>query len=308
MRVCSLSITLLLLAPALAAPAQAQQGSGETPSLLGDTLTVVYEVPRGYRLDSLAAAPSYYPVSQDNGVIRLIALDLDTLPLPAVPAIRSSAQGFAQSAEDTVWVEPPAVVVGRVRPDTLCFTVQPFPGPAPVRIPPGLPGDYLRSLEFWDEWSSAPADRTVLVLLLVLALPAAALATALVLRRRSRERPGTGFDGPAPGRPASSMALDLLESPEYASGDWPALYASMDRIQRLLVGRRFGLACDALTHRQMGRRLGEAGPEGRSFIEKWSPLVEEVRLQRYAAWGTSRERAERDIRSLAALLDEWWKP
>ncbi|KZD15114.1 MAG: hypothetical protein AO394_08420 [Candidatus Fermentibacter daniensis] len=57
---------------------------------------------------------------------------------------------------------------------------------------------------------------------------------------------------------------------------------------------------EALTHRQIHRRLS-----GRKDL-KWlvdgsEGLIREIGLQRYADWGTTREKAQADIRRLAEL-------
>ncbi len=296
-RVGRLRLPVLLSLSFAVAPGGVQGSADTTAVFIADTVSVSYELPAGYTiLDSLEACPSYLPVRQENGVIDLVALDLDTLALPPLRACSTAGR-------DTILLPPPLVVVGRTRPDTL-FEARPFEGPVAVDIPVGLPEDYLRPLLFWREWSSAPSGRLLLPLLLAVPLAAAVTAVLLIRRKRRPDAAGSGevqVDARAPG----ALALELLESEWMARGDWPSLYAAVDRLYRRLLSARFGLSNEALTHRQIGSRLAET-EEGRRFSAESAGLLEQVRLQRYAAWGTSRGRAAADIRSLAALLDEWW--
>ena len=272
---------------------------------LGDTVRVVYDVPEGYSVDSrIDPAPEYFPLDQRDGVVTLLALALDTLPLPPLRAI-GSLEG------DTVMIEPPPVIIARVRQDS-SMTVLPFPGPAPVSIPPGLPSDYLRPLMFWVEWGGPPPPHLLVwILLALLAVTGTAIALLILHRRRKKRRgAGTGEDRVGPAIDESSpgdAARALLDSPELANGDWKGLYAAMDRLLRELAAAGFGLPDQrAMTHRQMRDSLRSGEPRRAEFLESAESLMSEISMQRYADWGTTRDRAESDLRLLGSLMDEWW--
>jgi LPXTG-motif cell wall-anchored protein len=253
-----------------------------------------YGQPPGWQTGLLDSSEQWEVVSQDSGVVSLIPLDLDTLQLPVLPAW--SADG------DTVLLEPPLLVVARTIPDTL-YTVSVFPWPAPLDIPPGFPRDHLELLMFWKVWGGPPGTNWLL-LAGIAALLAAVLVFFLVLRRRkhsSAEVPGA--QQPPPARP-SEEALALLESAWFSEGRWQELYREVDRLLRNSIEWKFGLGNRALTYGQVRRNLlGE--PDGPGFMEEADPLVEEIVLQRYADWGSSRERAQRFIRLLARIMERW---
>ncbi len=106
-----------------------------------------------------------------------------------------------------------------------------------------------------------------------------------------RVSPGNGFAG---------TVLALLDSPYLASGDYGALYREIDLLLRRLLGMRSGRDLYALTHRQIRKALA-GDPGAAPVLEASEDLVREIGLQRYAGWGSTREKAQADIRKLASL-------
>jgi hypothetical protein len=258
---------------------------------LGLPLDVDYGAPASWTVEPLPPDTAWEVLSQDQGRITLIPLALDTLDLPALAA---------WSGADTIELPPPAVVVDRSMPDTL-YQVAPFPAPALMHIPPGFPEDYVGAHRFWLEWGGPPG--TPFWVWLLPLIPLAALAWFLLRRRRKTPVPA-GETGPAGIRGLEQAALDLLDSPMLASGDWKGLFTEVDRILRAVASTRSGLPMDAVTWGQAQARLRSAGcPDG--FIEDARELVREITLQRYAAWGTTRDRAVASIRRLAEIAGRW---
>jgi hypothetical protein len=258
---------------------------------LGRPLDVDYGAPASWAVEPLHPDTAWEVLSQDHGRITIIPLALDTLDLPSLTA---------WSGADTVELLPPLVVVDRSMPDTL-YQVAPFPAPAPMHIPPGFPEDYAGAHRFWLVWGGPPG--TPFWVWLLPLIPLAALAW-LLLRRRRNVPVSAGETGPAGMRGLEEAALDLLESPMLASGDWKGLFTEVDRILRAVASARSGLPMDAVTWGQAQARLRSAGcPDG--FIEDARELVREITLQRYAAWGTTRDRAVASIRRLAEVAGRW---
>jgi hypothetical protein len=258
---------------------------------LGRPIDVDYGAPASWEVEPLSQDSAWEVISQDQGRISLIPLALDTLDLPALSA---------WSGTDTIELPPPVVVVARSMPDTL-YQVAPFPAPAPMHIPPGFPEDYVGAHRFWLEWGGPPGTPYWAWLLPL--IPLAALAWFL-LRRRRRTPAASGEAGPADRRGLEQAALDLLDSPMLASGDWQGLFTAVDLILRAVASARSGLPMDAVTWGQAHTALRRAGcPDG--FIEDARELVREITLQRYAAWGTTRDRAVVSIRRLAEIAGRW---
>jgi hypothetical protein len=258
---------------------------------LGRPLDVDYGAPPAWTVEPLPPDTAWEVLSQDQGMITLLPLALDTLDLPALTA---------WSGGDTVELPPPLVVVDRSMPDTL-YQVAPFPAPALMWIPPGFPEDYAGALRFWLVWGGPPG--TPFWVWLLPLIPLSALAW-FILRRR-RKAPASAGDTRPPGiRGLEQAALDLLESSMLASGDWKGLFTEVDRILRAVASARSGVSMDAVTWGQAQVRLRSAGcPDG--FVEDARELIREITLQRYASWGTTRDRAVASIRRLAEVAGRW---
>ena len=258
---------------------------------LGRPVDIDYPVPAGWMADSLASGEGYSVLSQSGGAVTIVPLSLDTLDLPELTA---------WSGSDTIQVGPPVVVVDRTLPDTV-YTISPFPAPALFVIPPGLPEDYLSALRFWIQWGPGPAGFPWLVLAAAaVAIGGAAWAVIRSRRRKAAAPMQTQAPAPADLDPAAA-ALALLESAEFASGDWRGLFREIDAHLRRFVTSRFGADTTALTWRQISSRIRES-PGAGEFLEESGDLVGEIRMQRYAGWGSSRERAEAWVRKLAGIV------
>ena len=51
--------------------------------------------------------------------------------------------------------------------------------------------------------------------------------------------------------------------------------------------------------------LPETLSGGPGFMEEAEPLVDEIILQRYADWGSTRDRAQRFVKLLARIMETW---
>lgn len=249
-----------------------------------------WPVPEGWTLQGLGASEFWAVLETDSAGALIVPLALDTLPLPPLAA---------WSAGDTLMIQPPVIVVDRTMPDTL-YAVASFPAPLEIPgIPPGFPADYLAPHRFWLTWRTAPGGPPWLLVGGGALLLASALAAAAISRRR---RAGAPSPAAAPGA-AQSLAdaiLALLEGPQMASGDFPALYRELDGFLRKIVQRRFSLDPSALTYRQMRSAAGSTAAV-EAFFEEAGAVIREITLQRYAGWGTTRDRAGSDVRRVAAL-------
>jgi hypothetical protein len=255
---------------------------------------VTYPVPDGWSVEPLQPAEGFSVLEQNGGTVSIVPLDLDTLVLPPM---------LAWSGSDTLALSAPVLVVDRTIPDTL-YVVSPFPAPAGFSIPPGLPEDYLYALRYWLKWRGAPRPFPLLpVAAAALLLSAAAFLVARARRRKPAAPDSTPVQA---GSDPSRAALALLESREFVTGDWRGLFREMDLLLRQCVASRFASDPTALTWRQITSRIARA--EGsKEFGEDCSGLIDEIRLQRYAGWGSSRERAEAWVRRLAQILGRWWR-
>ena len=277
---------LLSLAPDSSASSGTQTGTVS----LGVPVMAGYVIPDGYHADSLEDTDDWTVLESGPAGFLIVPLALDTLRLPDLAAV-------SPDGADTVTVPHPLIVVGRTMPDSVCEATV-FPAPLLMDIPPGYPSDYLDRLAFWRTWG---VKGRTFPWLPVAAGAILVLGTIWFLSRRRKpsELPaGAGFsDSPSS---FERTVLALLESPFLAAGDFKALYREMDLLLRKLFRARSGIDVDALTYRQIRRRVsGRQDMEG--LVSGSDGLVREIGLQRYADWGTTRERAQADIRKLAEL-------
>jgi hypothetical protein len=273
-------VSALALAAALAAAGG--------PALLGDTVRLDLGAPEGWTVERLEPDSSFALVWQRGDSAAVIPLCIDTLRLPALRAWRGG---------DTLQVVPPAIAVARSHPDST-YPVA-FPDPLDPRIPRGLPADYAGRHRYWAELRHAP---TPWMLYAGGALLLAALAAFLARwLGRGRKGPEAAAEGPPT---LSERAEALLESPAYGRGDWEAFYAQLDAVMRSLVAEAAGIESGPLTWTQLLAALSARGAT-RELAGELRPLAREVVLQRYAGWGSSRQKAASDVRRLAALAGRW---
>ncbi|HRY61114.1 MAG TPA: hypothetical protein P5266_02875 [Candidatus Fermentibacter sp.] len=253
-----------------------------------------YDFPPAATLQPLESTEDWTVLSSDSTGFLIVPLALDTLDLPALAAVVDPGPG---GAPETLMVAPPVLVVDRTMPDT-SYVAEVFIAPLAMDIPPGFPSDYLDRLEFWALWSEAPPGFPWLP---VGAGAAVLAALAAWFARRNRRSEAPVRTGPVlSGNGFAEAVLALLESPYLASGDYMALYRELDLLLRRLLGMRSGRDLHALTHRQIRKAL--AGDSGiLPILEGSEDLVREIGLQRYAGWGSTREKAQSDIRKLASL-------
>lgn len=279
-----LSLVLLLSAVANAHP--------------GIPLEVDYALPGGYSCEELRQGEvfSVLETDNDNGLFVIVPVAFsDSLPLPVLTAWNDEG--------DTLQIEPPLIAVTGWFPDSLMVpSFPPFPGY--MNIPPGLPEDYARNVSFWLVWGTPPGFPWILVIGgLVLAV---ALFLFILKRRKNRNsvHPEESTVHLPKGKAAENEALALLESEYFIHGHWPELYSEIDLQLRATVAGKFGVVNKALTLGQISRALTSTGNR-RKFLEQASPIIKETTLQRYADWGSSRERAAGFIRKLAKLRGDW---
>jgi len=257
------------------------------PVPLGLPVTVDYKLPPGYQAEGLRSGEGYAVLEQSGGVVTLVPLLLDSVPLPALMAFME---------EDTLLLTAPVLLVQPLIPDSL-LTPASAPAPALMNIPPGFPRDYLRQRAFWLTWGAPPGTPWLWY------LGGAAVLSGLVafiLIRRRRSRAATDPEAPKDMVSSDGRVLRLLESEHFVHGDWKALFAEMDTMLRALVAVRFGEGNPALTLYQIERLLS-GRPEGRRFLEKARPLMREIVLQIYANRGCTREKSAGFIEVLAEL-------
>jgi hypothetical protein len=264
--------------------------------MLGEPVTLSYPVPEGWETLPIESDTSAWSITaQVGGQVTVVPLSLDTLRLPPMHVFVDS-----QTAE----VSPPLLLVGRTMPDTV-WTMAPFPAPVAIILPPGFPSDYLRRHAFWEDWGAPGPSRW----LLPAALAAAAAVAAALLAWRRRHRAGASESSgsvPDSGKRLTpeEEALALMETPAFATGDWPVYYLDVERLLRSTAALRFDTSNPALTWRQMERMIrGQQG--GEEFIASAEALAREISLQRYASWGGSRERARKHTIMLAGIRRDW---
>lgn len=261
--------------------------SGGGPHALGDTVRLELPVPDGWTVEEPQPDSTYALLWHRGDSIAVMPLVTDTLRLPAIRALRDG---------DTLYLELPDVAVTGTMPDS-SWQVG-FPRPLDPRIPEGLPADYLQRHRWWAAmgkpaagwWPWAAAGGLLLGLL-----------TFFLVRRRK-----SGEGEPEDHSPAglAERVEALLHHPAFASGDWEELYAEYDRLLRGVIDRTAGTDSDPLTFSQIGAFL-RGSRSGRELWEQAQPLAREVVMQRYAGWGSSRERAAAHIRRLKALAERW---
>ncbi|MCK4806391.1 MAG: hypothetical protein KAT09_02030 [Candidatus Aegiribacteria sp.] len=284
----SLVLTILLLTSEI----EAVQCS------LGVPVTIDYSIPEGFIPRSVEVTYNFILLEQQGDSITIVPMALDTLVLPPLYAVA-----------DTVEVEtefpPPVVTVARTMPDTT-WNVPVFPAPLIHNIPPGLPQDYLERHSFWERWGRAPSSRWLLPVILSLAAVLAALLIWHIHRRRNMLPPADTSSVLKESLSPLDEVQALLDSKAFAEGRWPEYYRDVDRLLRDTVAVRFGISSRAYTWHQIRSQLaGET--KGRKFTDDAAELTREIILQRYAAWGGSRERAKRYTSMLLTLREEWHK-
>lgn len=256
---------------------------------------VDYSVPDGYSCEELNSSEFFSVIESDSGLFTMVPTAFsDSLTLPVLTAWNYDG--------DTLFLEPPFVAVVGWFPDSLMNpSFPPFPGY--MDIQPGLPEDYARNVSFWLAWG-APPDFPWLLTITGVVLTAAVIFY-MIKRKKKRNtvQPEQVVRVPA-GKDAENEALALLESENFIHGHWPELYTEVDAQFRATAAGKFGIVNKALTLNQIAGSIASTA-KGRKFLEQASPILKETTLQRYADWGSSRERAEGFIRKLAKLRREW---
>ncbi len=202
----------------------------------------------------------------------------------------------ATNGIDTLTIAPPVLVVDRTMPDSV-YDAALFPAPLRMDIPPGFPEDYLEKLAFWETWGPRPGGFPWIPVAAAVVLASAA---AFILGRRRRRTPAPAVGVAAVPSSFSDRVLALLESPHLASGDYRSLYRELDALLRWLESSRSGIDVGAMTHSQIRKALSARGGFD-DLLTGSAGLVREIALQRYAGWGSTREKAQADIRMLASL-------
>lgn len=262
---------------------------------LGVPVTVEYSIPEDWMTEPLESSDDWYVLEQEGGRVTIIPLSLDTLDLPPLAAISDFVE---------VLFPPPVLQVTRTMPDTV-WTVPVFPSPLSLNIPPGFPENYLNQHRFWEEWGKVPADRWFLPVLLASIIAASVIILWFVhLRRKKRLITAENLTDEGHMLSPLEEVKTLLDTPAFANGNWKEFYRLVDRMLRDTISFRFGIFNRALTMRQIIKLVGRE-EEGKKFIEESSELTRETALQRYASWGSSRERAGRFISTLLSIRREW---
>lgn len=261
---------------------------------LGVPVTVEYTIPDGWTVESLESSENWCVLEQTGGVVTLVPLSLDTLDLPLLEAHSDSLEGL---------FAPPVLLVLRTMPDST-WTVSVFPSPLGIAIPPGFPENYLNQHRFWEEWRKAPSTPWLFLRLLIGVITILAVSSWLYYRKRKKRLSAVDIHSK---EKILLSPLDevkaLLDSPAFANGDWIKYYRNVDELLRDTVSFRFKISNRALTWRQIIGFLREK--DGRIFADDSTELIEEITLQRYAAWGGSRERAARYTSMLTSIRREW---
>jgi len=275
-----------------------QPGPGSAPEpvrcLPGVPVSVEYPVPEGWEPCPLECDSTWSIVSQEGGRVTLVPLVLDTLRLPPMQVTADTLSAFVQA---------PLLLVERSMPDS-SWTLAPFPAPVPTGLPGGFPSDYLRRHAFWEDWRAAEPFRWIVPALLGAAVLGALLAWMLARRRRATAARGGGSHGAAAGLTPEQEALALMDGRAFSDGDWPVYYADVERLLRSTAAARFSVSNPALTWRQVERTI-RTMDGGREFADAADPLAREIALQRYAAYGGSRERARKHTMHLAGIRRDW---
>jgi len=257
---------------------------------------VDYSVPPGFQTEELSSDSSWSVTGGENGLFTIVPLVLsDTLHLPDI-------RGWNETG-DTLLFQAPVLFVVPSFPDTLMTPSMPV-YPCYMDIPPGLPEDYARNMSFWILWTGSPGFPWIWVLAGVILTAAAVIF--LIRRKHTSAAPVENAERRIPGSEAEKEALALLECENFIHGNWPELYAEIDRQFRTTVSSRFGIVNRALTLNQISMTLSSTS-DGRNFLKDGSSIVREIILQLYADWGSSRERSADFIRKLAKLRREWSK-
>jgi hypothetical protein len=260
---------------------------------VGVPVQLDYRLPSGWEMESLISGEQWQVVSQDSGIVELIPLDLDTLDLPVLQAWYNG---------DTLLLQPPELTVMRTMPDT-SYVAAVFQYPALLDIPAGFPSDYLLLHRFWLVWGGPPGFNWLLAGIIAAAAAVLLLTVLLIVRRRRKSWEEPEAQPVPPDRP-SDEALALLESSFFNDTATTEIYTDVDRLLRNTIDWKFGIANRALTYGQVTRRIRRE-PGGKRFQEEADPLMQEISLQRYADWGSSRDRAQRFVRLLARIMEEW---
>lgn len=261
----------------------------------GLPVEVDYAIPWGYSCEELISGTFFSVLEADSGTFVVVPLAFsDSIPLPLLKAWNDEG--------DTLYMEPPLIVVTGWFPDSLMTPSFP-PFPCYMDIPPGFPEDYARNVSFWLVWGTPPGFPWLWV---AGGVVVSAILAFFLLKRKSGNNSilaESAVHIPT-GKAAESEALALLESVHFLHGHWSELYSEVDAQLRVTVAGKFGIVNRALTLNQISRTLVSTA-EGRRFMKQASPILKETTLQRYADWGSSRERAAGFIRRLANLRGEW---
>ncbi len=283
-------ISLLLTVIFLTSEIEAVQCS------LGVPVTIDYSIPESFTPEPVEVTGNFVLLEQQGSSITIVPIVLDTLILPPIYAFSDSLQ-----VDDEF--PPPVVVVARTMPDS-AWIVPVFPSPLLHTIPPGFPGDYLARHCFWERWGKPPSNRWLLPLILSVAAMLTLFLIWLIRRRRGELQ--SADVSSISGRSYSPLdeVKALLDSKAFAEGRWPEYYRDVDRLLRDTLDVRFGISSRAFTWRQIRSELANE-KSGRKFIESTEELSREIVLQRYAAWGGSRERAKKYTSMLLSIREEW---
>ncbi len=282
--------------PALLALLLQASGAQTVHTSLGLPVTIDYSIPEGFVPEDIEVTGDFVLLEQQGDSITIIPMVLDTLILPSLYAISDS---LGLENEFT----PPVLVVSRTMPDTT-WIVPVFPAPLLHTIPPGLPQDYLQRHCFEEKWGRAPSHRWILPV----SIGSAAILTAFLIwfMHRRRSRLSSSFIPSVSGVSYSPLSevKALLDSRAFAEGRWPVYYRDIDRLFRDTLAVRFAISNRAFTWHQIRMQLNEEDSTS-NLLTDATDLTREISLQRYAAWGGSRERARRFTLILLKLREEW---
>jgi len=263
---------------------------------LGSPSEISYIIPPGYQFENIESDSGFVVIAADYSKFVIVPLLFaDTLPLPQIIAI---------GEEDTLIIDPPIITVLGNLPDSLMTPSLPQL-PSHMTIPPGIPENYTRNVSFWLVWGTPPLFPWLWVIGSILVI--SAIVIYLIRRKRSKASENLVedfIDSLPAGKIAEKEALALLESENFIHGRWVKLYTEIDRQYRATVAKKFGIINKAFTLNQIRRTLVSNGT-GRKFLEQASPITKEIILQRYADFGSSKERATGFIKKLAKLRGEW---
>ena len=263
---------------------------------LGLPVTIDYSIPEGFVPGNIEVTDDFVLLEQQGDSITIIPMVLDTLLLPSIYAI-----------SDTLGLEneftPPVLLISRTMPDT-AWIVPVFPAPLHHTIPPGLPQDYLERHCFAEKWGRAPSHRWILPV--SIGSTATLIALLIWFMHRRRSRLSSSFIPTVSGVSHSPLGevKALLDSKAFAEGRWPDYYRDIDRLLRDTLAFRFAISNRAFTWQQIRMQLNEEDSTS-NLLADATNLTREIKLQRYAAWGGSRERAKRFTLILLKLREEW---